>query len=183
MEEMTVCETMSHLVNLVDFYKHNKHIIINTNWQMSWQGLRSEREERKNANSYPVWTMNRLKSHGFGRTLMHLLSSWCLKSALPTCTSNPTILLSAPADSTICFCCIPATPMTAEECIFLCNAFGFHEFSSSFSFQRTTPWSLPPVTKQVFSQGMNSMPLIIPLIWGLSSKKVTRALCQHKRQN
>ena len=45
MEEMTVRETMSHLVNFVDFEKHNKHIIINTNWQMSWQGLRSEREE------------------------------------------------------------------------------------------------------------------------------------------
>jgi hypothetical protein len=28
---------------------------------------------------------------------------------------------------------------------------------------------------------MNSMLLIVPLIWGLSSKKVTRALCQCKK--
>lgn len=133
--------------------------------------------------SHPAWTMKRLKSQGFGKTLMHLLSIWCLNSALPTLASNPTILLSAPADSIICFWHIPATPMTADECIFLCNAFGFHTFSASVSFQIITAWSLPPVTKQVFSQGGKTMLLMIPFTWGLSSKKVTRAFCQcTKRQ-
>ena len=127
--------------------------------------------------SYPAWTIYKLKSHGLGTMLMHLLSIWCLKSVLPVCKSSPIILLSAPTDNTICFCCIPATPMTAEECIFLCNAFGFHNFSSSFSFQSTTAWSLPPVTKHGFSQGMKLILLMMPLTWGFSSRKVTRAPC------
>ena len=144
------------------------------NWEID---IKSKEPQCRVEVSYPVWTMNRLKSQGLGRTLMHLLSIWCLKSALPTPASNPIILLSAPADNTICFCCIPATPITAEECKFLWRAFGFHESSASLSLQSTTAWSLPPVAKQGFSQGKKIMLLIIPLTWGLSSRKVTQALC------
>lgn len=124
--------------------------------------------------------MNRLKSQGFGKTFMHLLSIWCLNSVLSILASKPTILLSAPTDSIIGFCRIPATPMTADECIILCNCFGFQ--TSSVSFQSTTAWSEPPVTKQVFSQGGKTMLLMIPFIWGLASKNVTRAFCQMRKK-
>lgn len=129
--------------------------------------------------AYPVWTMNRLKSHGLGRILMHLLSIWCLYAALSVVISNPKILLSAPADNTICFCCIPATPITADEWRFLCKTFGFHEFSPpSLSVHSTTAWSLPPVTKQTWSHGIKFMLLMMPLRWGFCSKKHTRSPCQ-----
>lgn len=128
--------------------------------------------------AYAVWTMKRWKSHGLGNTLMHLLSMRCLKAGLPATTSYPMILLSAPADTTVCFWCNPATPMTAEVCRCLCKVFGFHDASSpSRSLQRMTAWSLPLVKKQTSSQGAKLMLLIMPLTWGLFSKKVTRSFC------
>lgn len=132
----------------------------------------------KTNETYPVWTMNRLKSRGFGRTLKHLLSTCCVKSFLPTQTSYPKILLSLPTDNTTDLCCIPDTPMTAEEWRFLCNVSGFHLFWS-FSRHNTTAWSVPPVTKLVFSRGRKAMLFMTPVTWGLSSKKLTWfALCQ-----
>lgn len=130
-----------------------------------------------NRASHPVWTINKLKSQGFGRTLMHLLSVWCIKMEVPACISNPTILLSAPTVNTTFFWSIPATPITAEEWIDLCSTFDLHKFPSSTAFHSITAWSDPPVMKQLSSLGKKAMLLIMPFAWGFSSKKVTRALC------
>ena len=126
---------------------------------------------------YPVWTMNKLKSTGFGKILKHLLSTWCMKSCLPTSALYPKILLSRPTDITIFLCWTPATPITAEVWIFICNGSDFHLFSS-FSLHSMTVWSVPAVTKLVFSHGRKTMLLIAPLTCGLSSKKSTCPLCQ-----
>ena len=133
--------------------------------KLSWQMYKVE-----SIAIYPVWIIKRLESRGFGSTLMHLLSIWCLITLLSVSKSKPIILLSP--EITVFLCLIPATPITAEVWIVLWSTLGFQQFSA-FSLQWTTTWSFPPVMKEFPSHGINITLLIVPLTCGLCSKKVT----------
>jgi hypothetical protein len=144
-----------------------------------WRSFIFKLKNHKNDNNkltYPEWTKYKLKSHGFGSTLMHLYSIWCLKSDRPASTSNPIILLSAPTDNITLLCFSADKPMTAEECSSRCSDLCLYDKLSSPSFRHNmTEWSDPPVRKQrSLSHGGKVTLFIKPLLCGFASKKETR---------